>query len=506
MIERKSASSSSNDKASTAKVVDNEKAAGRTSPEKQVRKEPLRYPVMSDKMKYGQQQGWKREAKTWLMVNKEGYQREMNRAERNFYKECDRIEEEKASRRKEKFEIRERKSRKYQERQKKQDDRREEYLASIKRTVKDRSGEAALASSPKRQKPAENSNEQEAGDDQTPEEKQAEERYWAQPEVKKLTIRILATTPGVTLSRQDIGHINKNHLRSVRASCKKEDGTMDIEFARKLNIERLGRSGRYIRAKMVSEEGIEWARELIPKIPPRIEGGHGYVFLEPGEKSHAFFKAFVENLDVSDRTASGREDLITDIWMSNPGLDGADYHCWFEDLDHKSQKCVIKVKIATSDLERLRAQQFRLNYGYERLVLIPDDYQRRPALDRGFIEGLALPSSATISSQEKPKGKPAATATSGALVEQPATADPAEADASMEEVIVEEPPAREAEVVETATMEDVFVDKFGENFESLYDAWSAQYMEPNATDPSIQRAGTDLVSSKDSKEQSEEEL
>ena len=154
-------------------------------------------------------------------------------------------------------------------------------------------------------------------------------------------------------------------------------------------------------------------------------------------------KAFVENLDVSDRTAGGREDLITDIWMSNPGLDGADYTCWFEDLDHKSRKCVIKVKIATSDLERLRAQKFRLNYGYERLVLIPDDYQRRPVLDRGFIEGSALSSSATKCSQEKPDGKPAETVTSGALVEKPVTADKAESDVSMEEVIVEQPPAIE---------------------------------------------------------------
>ena len=170
---------------------------------------------MPDKARYAQRMGWKREGKTFLMVNKEGFQRRMDRAETNFYKECDRIEQEKATRRKAKEEVRERRTRKYQERQEKQDKRREDYLASIKtkRTLKDRSGEDATVSSPKQQKPAENSNEEEAGEDQTPEEKQAKERYWAQPEVKKLTIRMLTTMPGVTLSRQDIGHINKNHLR-----------------------------------------------------------------------------------------------------------------------------------------------------------------------------------------------------------------------------------------------------------------------------------------------------
>ena len=120
LIERKSISSISNEKASTAEVVDNakEKVAGRTSPEKRV---VHHYPQMPEKTRRAQRDGWKRDGKTFLMVNKEGFQRKMNRAETNFFKECDRIEQEKATRRKEKNQVRERKNRKYQERQEKQD-------------------------------------------------------------------------------------------------------------------------------------------------------------------------------------------------------------------------------------------------------------------------------------------------------------------------------------------------------------------------------------------------
>ena len=238
-------------------------------------------------------QSWQRVPNTFLMTDKNGKERRMFNNERNFFKQLDqhnRDMEERRNKRSQKQTAQERIPHRAAVQP-------TTPAATAKRTVEDRSDPNVTEQEQKRQKQDEEMLEKEA--------------WWRRPENVKMTVRIVSQDFNVKLDAHDVSHINEYNNRSVLMACRDENGRLDRQAMAALRGT-TGMSGSYIRVKMDTEDGIEWYREMVPKIPPRCEGGPGYYFLAPFERRFAEYQCFLESMDLTRE--GGMRDLEDILW------------------------------------------------------------------------------------------------------------------------------------------------------------------------------------------------
>ena len=132
------------------------------------------------------------------------------------------------------------------------------------------------------------------------EKRRADIAYWKQPEVQKMTGRIVTSKKEVRMSQLDIPRIS--HLHSIAMEEKIADEDADkIDRVTPLKI---GLGGRGLKLHLAHEDGWAWWEELVAGIPPLEErdGGYRYKFLKPGQEPYRYYRCVVSDPRVADKT------------------------------------------------------------------------------------------------------------------------------------------------------------------------------------------------------------
>ena len=266
------------------------------------------------------------------------------------------------------------------------------------------------------------------------------EAWWNRPENAKMTVRIVSKDFNVKLDDHDVAHVNWTVNRSVLKECRDEEGNIDTEFMERLNGT-TGQKDGCIRVKMDTEDGIDWYRQIVPKIPPRSKGGPGYFFLAPGERRFADYQVFLECMDLTRE--GGMRDLEDLLRGYNPVVRKLSYYsCRFIRLDAPSCKVVVGLRLLACEAHILAAVDNTLSTGIEKARFRPIVYRDPPRLfNRAMVEsGSAPPTGSTSSS--------AATAAAANAASATPPAPPAvvfNVDAAMQDVGADTPAAQEEE-------------------------------------------------------------
>ena len=98
-----------------------------------------------------------------------------------------------------------------------------------------------------------------------------------------------------------------------------------LEESDKISVDRIGKSGKHIRLRLMNNEGIEWWRAFINSVPPIDEGselkGHRYMFFAPGESLYTYFRVWLMDGSVG-HPETGQVLLEQEITRGNPQLQG----------------------------------------------------------------------------------------------------------------------------------------------------------------------------------------
>ena len=134
---------------------------------------------------------------------------------------------------------------------------------------------------------------------QAKEKRAADIKYWQDPEVKKMTGRIVTSKRGVRMTQLDIPRIS--HLHSV--AMDEKIGDDEVEKIDKVTPLRIGLGGRGLKLHLPHEDGWAWWTELIAGIPPLDEedGGYTYKFLRPGQEPFKYFTCTMSDPRLADK-------------------------------------------------------------------------------------------------------------------------------------------------------------------------------------------------------------
>ena len=141
----------------------------------------------------------------------------------------------------------------------------------------------------------------------------------------------------------------------------------------KISVDRIGKSGKHIRLRLVSNEGIEWWRKFVEMVPPIEEGskqrGHRYRFFAPGESMYTYFRVWLTDGAVG-HPETGQSYLEREIARGNPQLRGVDWKVKVVGSD--GGKVVAKLALpSASAYSLILSMEYRLRYGMDRLEIVP---------------------------------------------------------------------------------------------------------------------------------------
>ena len=213
--------------------------------------------------------------------------------------------------------------------------------------------------------------------------KEADEAYWNDPEVLKMTGRIVATKRGIKMSQDDITRLSQLHVSAKRAKLRGE-----IEKQQNVRSLKLGLGIRGIRIHLAHDDGWAWWKELVEGFPclEDRDGGYAYRFLKPGESLFRHFKMFVPDIDLlDDEAAPGL--FKEEVNVCNTSLREVDWEARKigVSLSGSRQVVVMKLSLPSSAVQAvLDEHKGQLLYGMELQRIYPFRPKRlHPAAGRG---------------------------------------------------------------------------------------------------------------------------
>ena len=215
--------------------------------------------------------------------------------------------------------------------------------------------------------------------------KEADEAYWNNPEVLKMTGRIVATKKGVKMTHDDITRLSQLHMSTKRQKLRGQ-----LEKQQNVGNHKIGLGVRGIRIHLVHDDGWAWWQELVDSFPQLEErdGGYGYRFLRPGEGLFRHFRVKVPDLDLLDDDAA--PDLFKEeVLGGNTSLRDVEWSARKigTELFGSRQLVVMKLSIPSEAVQAvLQEHGGQLKYGMELQRLTPFR-TGRPRPDAGIRDG-----------------------------------------------------------------------------------------------------------------------
>ena len=196
--------------------------------------------------------------------------------------------------------------------------------------------------------------------------------YWAQMNVRTHTCRIFASNDS-RLDDVDINYLSMMMVRKRDRDFSDINDPAVLAESDKISVERIGKSGKHIRIKLTSLDGIAWWRDFVATVLPIEEGsaqrGHRYVFYAPGESMWTYFRVWVTDGDVG-HPETGQSLLEREITRSNPQLRGVKWKVQVVGSD--GGRVVVKLALpSASAYSLIDSMEYRLMYGMDRLEIVP---------------------------------------------------------------------------------------------------------------------------------------
>ena len=145
----------------------------------------------------------------------------------------------------------------------------------------------------------------------------ADIQYWRDPEVQKMTGRIITSEKNIRMSQLDIPRISQIHAMAMEEKIDDDD---EAKIDRVTPL-RIGLGGRGLKLHLAHEDGWAWWEELVVGIPPLDDkdGGYSYKFLKPGQEPYKFYSCTVSDPRVADK-AKGMEVFLRGVRRMNRPL------------------------------------------------------------------------------------------------------------------------------------------------------------------------------------------
>ena len=209
-------------------------------------------------------------------------------------------------------------------------------------------------------------------EDDTEQEDPEGRAYWAQFHVRANTCRIFSDT-GRKLDDIDINYLSQKMVQKRDFDFPSVDDPVQLAESDKISVDRIGKSGKHIRLRLLDNNGISWWREFIESVKPIQEGsadrGHKYIFYGPGESQYRYFRVWLADGAVGN-PETGHSLLVREITRGNPCLRGVDWSVRVVGAD--GGKMVVKLSLPSSTAySLLESMQYRLRYGMDRLEIVP---------------------------------------------------------------------------------------------------------------------------------------
>ena len=151
------------------------------------------------------------------------------------------------------------------------------------------------------------------------EKKLADIAYWRNPDVQKMTARIVTSKKEIRMSQLDIPRISQLHAIAM------EDKIDDDDEAKidRVTPLRIGLGGRGLKLHLAHDDGWAWWEELVGSIPPLDDrdGGYSYKLLKPGQEPYKFYSCTVSDPRVADK-AKGMDVFLRGVRRMNRPLKG----------------------------------------------------------------------------------------------------------------------------------------------------------------------------------------
>ena len=177
---------------------------------------------------------------------------------------------------------------------------------------------------------------------------QTDQDEWEQQSIKHMTIRIQSAKTNTKLTQDDIQHINRVMMRALYSAA-----GGDLEKYRRLQPDKMSllHPNLAIRLRLTSEEGIDFWRQFVPTIPPRMEGGEKYLFLGPGETLTEKVCFWVPDASFGEGKEADLELLTFLIKANNPQFEKVDFTLQSMGIDANTLQTIMIMELKTSDRE-----------------------------------------------------------------------------------------------------------------------------------------------------------
>ena len=215
---------------------------------------------------------------------------------------------------------------------------------------------------------AQPSEEEEMEEDLSPEGRE----YWAQYGVRAHTCRIFATNDK-RLDDVDISYLSQMMVKKRDKDFPDINDPAVLAESDKISVDRIGKSGKHIRLRLMTNDGIDWWRNFVNSVPPikagSAERGHGYLFFAPGESMWTYFRVWVADGEVA-HPETGQALLEREVTRGNPLLREVAWKVQVVGAD--GGKVVAKLALPSASAYSLvSSMEYRLRYGMDRLEIVP---------------------------------------------------------------------------------------------------------------------------------------
>ena len=184
--------------------------------------------------------------------------------------------------------------------------------------------------------------------DDEAEQMETDQVDWEAQSNKHMTIRIQSKKTNTKLTQDDIQHINRTMMRALYAAA---EG--DLDKWRRLQPDKMSllHPNLAIRLRLTSEEGIDFWRNFVPTIPPRMEGGDSYLFLGPGETLTEKVCFWVPDASFGEGKDVDLQLLSFAIRAGNPKFEKVDFSLQTMGIDQNTLQSVMIMELTTADRE-----------------------------------------------------------------------------------------------------------------------------------------------------------
>ena len=171
---------------------------------------------------------------------------------------------------------------------------------------------------------------------------------WETQSVKHMTIRIQSSKTNKKLTQDDIQHINRIMMRALYTAA-----AGDLEKYRRLQPDKMSllHPNHAIRLRLTSQEGIDFWRQFVPTIPPRMEGGDKYIFLGPGETLTEKVCFWVPDASFGEGKEADLQLMTFLIKAGNPLMEKVDFTLQSMGIDANTLQTIMIMELKTSDRE-----------------------------------------------------------------------------------------------------------------------------------------------------------